>query len=63
MGLQKAEDRKEEPKQKKEVIQIVDKLPVQEIRTMEGKINGEEVTLRFKTVHEFLTELANENNE
>ena len=61
MALEKAD--KEQEKANKEIIQIVDKLPVQEVRTAEGKVNGEDVLIRFKTVLEYLTEMANNEGD
>lgn len=59
MVLQQISDSKEEPK--REIIQVVNELPTQPIRFMEGKDeNGKPITIKFKTVLEVLTEIANQ---
>jgi hypothetical protein len=58
MVLEKVEteDKPKKDKKKKEFIQIVDKLPVQEVR----RVEREDVIVNFMTVEEYLTKMANE---
>ena len=55
MALEKASN---EVKTKKEITQVVSKLPVQEIRRLEQ----EDTIINFVTVEEYLTQMANAGN-
>ena len=60
MTIKKADSEdKVETKTKKEVIQVVDKLPVQEVR----RIEKEDVIINLITIEEYLTAQANARTE